>query len=83
MHLAGTVTVSGLSTVGLSVKVNGNDVLACPDEAFTLGPQSNIQLPGKTTAGDCLHDGLKQAGVELKNVHYNPNKNPTQLPRQE
>ena len=72
VHLQGTVTASVASQVDLALQINGDSVMSCPGEAYTMGPKGQIQLPEKKTAGDCLHGGLKKAGVQLKSVHYNP-----------
>jgi hypothetical protein len=71
VHLQGTVMASVASQVDLALQINGKSVMNCPSEPYTMGQKGQIQLPEKKTAGDCLHDGLKQAGVQLKSVHYN------------
>jgi hypothetical protein len=60
------------STLSISVDASSLGInFACDSESFTLGSDGAITLPGATTAGDCLKEGLDKYGVDLKTISYN------------
>eukprot|EP00656_Telonema_subtile_P019333 TRINITY_DN205_c0_g2_i1.p1 TRINITY_DN205_c0_g2~~TRINITY_DN205_c0_g2_i1.p1 ORF type:complete len:506 (-),score=142.72 TRINITY_DN205_c0_g2_i1:22-1539(-) len=59
-HADIAVTASGLVTVDIN----------CKKEGYTLDSTGKVTLPGQSTAGDCIHDGLQKYTVDLNSVTY-------------
>merc|ERR1712110_824987 len=68
------------STLSITVDADSLGInFTCPSESYSMGSDGTISLPGATTAGDCLKEGLDKYGVDLKSIKYNSGSNSIDL----
>jgi len=58
------------SSTAVDITISGVASVNCANEAYTYDGASAIDVTGKDTAGDCVHDALASNSVTLKSVTY-------------
>jgi len=69
--IAAAFTVTGNT---IDIAISGVATIDCPKEAFTLSGDT-FNIPGVSTAGDCLKDALSSNKVTLSSVNYDSASN--------